>query len=227
MSRFTTTALARAGHPEMSFVFSDPPPMPNLEQLLLGYFESAVGAGVKFAAGQRIDFGGSLLRVFDRGDGTLGVRDVGSDGNDVQPESVHRALMRTWCRQEVAKSYDLLPSFPSPHQCAIVCTELEASRHALLLKRLESNTDDDSGWYVGCTNPGHDHGQEGNLGVALLLQLGDRYPWLDQFFALPVATDLIVEMDDRVHVPALWRGGGEPIAPKPGSYVAALNQSRG
>lgn len=225
MIRFATSGLAVHGHSEISFLFSEPVPVPNLEQLLLGFFESAVGSGVKFSAGQRIDLAGSLLRMFDREDGTLGVRDVGSDGNDIQPESVHRALMRTWCRQEVARSWDLTPAFPAPHQSAFICTQMEASRHALLLKHLEPTGPDDSGWYIGCTDPSHAHDTEEALGVVYLLQIGDRFPWLDQFFALPVGTDLIVEMNERVSVPALWRGEGEPIAPKPGSYVAALNKS--
>lgn len=225
MIRFATSGLGKLGHPEISFLFSDPAPVPNLEQLLLGYFENAVASGVKFSANQRIDLAGSLLRVFDRGDGMLGVRDVGSDGNDIEPESVHRALMRTWCRQEVARSYDLTPAFPAPHQRVIICNQLEASKHALLLKHLEPTTDDDSGWYIGCTDTKHDHNWEENLGVVYLLQVADRYPWLDQFFALPVGTDLIVEMDGRVTVPALWRGEGDPVAPNPGSYVAALNKA--
>lgn len=225
MISFETTGLAKHGHREIRFLFSEPAPVPNLEQLLLGYFESAVASGVKFEPGQRIDLAGSLLRMFEREDGTLGVRDVGSDGEDIQPESVHRALMRTWCRQEVARSWDLTPAFPSPHQRAIVCTQLEASKHAVLLKHLEPTGPDDSGWYIGCTDPEHKHDWEDNLGVVYLLQVGDRYPWLDQFFALPVGTDLIVEMDQRVRVPALWRGEGEPIPPNADSYVAALNKA--
>jgi hypothetical protein len=225
MISFATSGLGQHGHREIRFLFSEPVPVPHLERLLLGYFENAVASGVKFEPGQRIDLGGSLLRMFDRGDGTLGVRDVGSDGEDIAPESVHRALMRTWCRQEVARSWELTPSFPSPHHRAIVCSQLEASKHAVLLKHLEPTSPDDSGWYIGCTDPNHSHDSEDNLGVVYLLQIGDRYPWLDQFFALPVGTDLIVEMNQRVSVPALWRGEGEPIAPKPGSYVAALNQA--
>lgn len=224
MSTFRTQACARHGHPEISFVFAEPVRVPNLQSILIDYLEGSVERGVRYEVGQRIDLGGSLLRLFDRGDGTLGVRDVGSDGNDVNPESVHRALMRTWCRQEVARSFGLEPTFPSPEGRVTVCSEVHASKHAILLKRLAPTAPDDSGWYVGCTNERHDHDAPTALGAAYLLQLSDQLPWVDQFFALPVGTHLIVLMDERLSVPALWRDE-KLVAPLPGSYVAALNSA--
>jgi len=218
---YRTSACSRHGHPEVSFVFAERIPVPSLETILLDYFEGQVADGVRFAPGHNIDIGGSILRLFDRGDGTLGVRDVEPDGNVAEPESVHRSLMRTWLRQEVARSYGLSPEFPSASASALVCTATGASRHALMLKRTSPSNARDSGWYIGCTDERHDHDDPGNLQAVALVAIPEQFPWLDQFFALPVATDLVVEMAARVSVPVLWHP--DPIEPIAGSYVASLN----
>ena len=224
---FRTSACSPHGHPEVSFVFAEHVPVPGLEKMLLGYFERQVAGGVRFLPGQTIDLAGSVLRTFDRGDGTLGVRDAGADGQPVEPESAHRGLMRTWMRQEVARSYGFSPEFPALNAGALVCTATGTSRHALMLKRLPPVDARDSGWYVGCTDERHDHDQEANLQHVALGAIPQHFPWLDQFFALPVGTELVVEMAERVRVPVLWRAGqADPIPPLEGSLVAALNAAR-
>ncbi len=198
----------------------------GLERWLIDYFESNVAHGVRFEAGQKVDLGGSLLRLFDRGDGTLGVRDVAADGKDATPESVHRSLMRAWLRQQVAASYGLLASVPATSSTAILCSRVDTSTHALLLKRMRPTPNTlDSGWFIGCTDSSHDHDATYNLQVIYLAAASERFPWLDPFFSLPLRTDLIVEMEDgRPRVAVLWHGDGdEPIQPLAGTYVAALN----
>lgn len=226
---FRTSRCSPHGHPEVSFLFSERVPVPGLEGMLLGYFEGQVAHGVRFLPGQNIDIGGSLLRLFQRPDGTLGVRDVDVTTGDVAlPESAHRSLMRTWFRQEVARSYGLSPAFPAANARAIVCTATGASQHALMLKRMAPSNAGDSGWYVGCTREEHDHDDAKNLQAVALAAIAGQFPWLDQFFALPVGTDLVVEMGTRVSVPALWRPDrSDPIAPIPGSYIDALNNAAG
>jgi len=218
---FRTSSCARFSHPEVSFVFAERVPVPGLEKMLLGYFEGQVSRGVQFRPGQNIDIGGSILRLFDRGDGALGVRDVGPDGQVAEPESAHRSVMRTWLRQEVCRSYGLAPEFPGANVVALVCTATGTSRHALLLKRMAPTDPTDSGWFVGCTDESHDHDTAENLQAVRLSAIPTHFPWLDQFFALPVGTDLVVEMRDRVSVPVLWHP--DRIEPLPGSYVASLN----
>lgn len=223
--RFQTNTCSRHSHPEISFVFAERVPVPGAERLLLDYFESSVAQGVVFKAGQKVGIGGSLLRLFDRGDRTLGVRDVGPDGQDAEPESAHRSVMRTWLRQEVARSFGLEADFPATTATAILCTHTDQSTHALLLKRMSPTPNSpDSGWFIGCTDQTHDHDAKDALVVAHILAIAEKYPWLDQFFALPLRTDLVVEMEDRVRVPVLWYGDqADPRPPLAGSYVAALN----
>jgi hypothetical protein len=223
---FKTSSCARYGHAEFSFVLAERIPVPGLERMLLGYFEGHVARGVRFGPAQNIDLGGSILRLFDRGDGTLGVRDVGPDGNVVEPDSAHRSLMRTWLRQEVARSYGLSPEFPAPSARALVCTATGDSRHALMLKRMNPSDARDSGWYVGCTDPRHDHDNPANLLSTVVGTIPLHFPWLDQFLALPVGTELVVEMGARVSVPVLWRPDrADPVDAIPGSYVASLNSA--
>lgn len=220
---FRTQGCSKHSHPELTFQFAVRVPIPGLERVLLDYFEGEVARGVRFAPGQKIDIGGSLLRLFEREDGTLGVRDVGADGEDVEPESVHRSLMRTWLRQEVARSFGLPVEFPATDATAILCKNIDNSVGAILMKRASPMPDSrDSGWFVGCTDETHGHDEAEQLFVTHLLEVAERFPWLDQFFALPEETLLVVEMGERVKVPALWHRE-ELVAPLPGSYVASIN----
>lgn len=218
---FRTSDCSRYGHAEVAFVFAERIPVPGLERMLLGYIEGRVASGVRFRSGHDIDIGGSILRLFERVDGTLGLRDVGPDGQVVEPESAHRSVVRTWQRQEVARSYGLSPEFPGASASALVCTATGTSRHALMLKRTRPMDARDSGWYVGCTDERHDHEDPANLQAVALGTIPEQFPWLDPFFALPVDTDLVVEMAERVSVSVLWHPN--PIEPLAGSYVAALN----
>lgn len=222
-TRFCTRGCSSHRHPEVSFVFAEPVPVPGAERMLLDYFESAVARGVQFRPGQKVDIGGCLLGLFDRGDGSLGVRDIGPDAEFAEPESAHRSVMRTWCRQEVARSFGFEPLFPATDATAMICTELVNSGHAILMKRHEpvKVNPRDSGWFVGCTNKAHDHNAADALGLAYVMQIVEKFPWLDPFFALPIRTDLVVEMEDRPKLAVLWHGDQEdPIAPLEGSYVA-------
>lgn len=224
-ARFQTSACSAHAHPEISFVLAEPVAVPGIERTLLDYVEDLVQRGARLRPGQRVDLGGCLLRIFDRGDGTLGIRDVGFDGSDAEPESAHRSLMRCWLRQEVARSFGLEAEFPATQATAVVCSKLEESAHAILMKRMEPTPDTpDSGWFLGCTDEAHDHDAADNLLAEPLMALSERLPWIDQFVALPQGTDLVVEMAQRVRVPVLWHGdGGDAIDPLAGSYVAALN----
>lgn len=218
---FRTTACSAHGHPEVTLTLAERVPVPNIENTLLRYFESQVARGVVFSAGQTIDFVGLLLKLVARDDGTLGVSER---DDDRWVESVHGSLMQAYCRIEVARSFALAPEPPPAGSTAIVCSRLDDSKRAIMCKRAEPSPGTrDSGWYIGCTFEDHDHDDTEHLAVAPLAEVAKRYAWLGQFLALPVGTDLVVEMRERVSVPVLWRGE-DVVAPVAGSYVAALNQ---
>ncbi len=215
-----TSACGEHRHPEFSMRIAEPLPIPGLEGILVTYFETAVAEGTVFRAEQIVDFAGSALRLFDRPDGSLGVLElVGNDWSD----SVQAALLQSWYRQEVVRSFGLELSFPALNATALACTQLAASTRALLLKRQSATNRDDSGWFLGCTDESHDHGTVQNLVCLRICDLTHRFPWLGQFLALPVGTELVVEAQDgRISVPILWRGE-DPVEPRSGSYVEALN----
>ncbi len=219
---FRTVSCSAKGHPEICLRVAGDQRLPatiQMEAALLHFFESSVAAGTRFLPGQTVEFAGSILQLFARPDGTLGVADW-IDGAWV--DSVNDALMRTWLRQEVARSFGLDVVFPSQRDKVFICQQIHNSQESLLLKRGEVKPGD-TGWYVGCTDTSHDHEAPENLDIVPFTMITRDFPWLSQFFGLPPGTDLAVDMVTRVSVPVLWRGDDE-VSPLPGSYVAMLNE---
>jgi hypothetical protein len=221
---FRTVSCSAKGHPEICLRLAGEERLPlslHVEAPLLDFFESSVAAGTRFLPGHTVDFAGSVLSIFPRPDGTLGVAEW---SNSAWVDSVNEALNRAWLRNEVARSFALEAAFPSQRDKVLICNQIHNSQASLFLKRDKEEAEaGSSGWYVGCTDKSHDHDASENLDVIPITMITRDFPWLCQFFGLPYGTDLIVEMSSHVSVAVLWRGPDE-ASPAPGSYVAMLNE---
>jgi hypothetical protein len=218
---FRTTKCSAAQHREFTVRFGAPCPVPNLERMLLGYFEEAVAAGTRFKAGETVQLGWAVLRLIDRPDGTLGVLEPDLRGSLKWVESVDQSLFETWRQQEVLRSLGLDEYFSPPRQAqrAVVCTRVWESP-GLLMGRAKSTEALDSGWFVGCTDEGHDHEAAESLQAVPLIELAARSPALAQFFALPVGSDVAVRGPGRIKARIFFQE--QELTPKPGSYLHAV-----
>ena len=219
MQTYVTRRCSGFGHPEITLQLREQRSVP-VERMLLGYFEQAVARGSKFLPGQTVQVGSATLRLCTRRDGTLGIEEETAAG---WVESCDRSLMRVWLQKEVVASVGLEDelSFPQQHQTAMVA-ECALGSATLVLMRLqgEPGMEAFSGWSVACPQD-HEHGERG---FPTLLQLSDALPSLDQFLALPVGTAVLVMGPGRIRASVL-RNGSE-LTPRPGSYLAALNEGR-
>lgn len=225
--RFCTTRCRAAGHPEVSFAFRRTPPVPELERMLLSYFEDEVGAGTVFAAGQTVQLGWATLQLVDRGDGTLGVHERDMTFERGWVDSVDGALMQTWLQKEVAASLGLLYelSFPHQEQLAVVCKRVRDCSAFVLSRTTPSGRD--SGWFVGCADPSHDHDDRENLAPTMLYNVAVLAPSLTAFLALPPGVEVEVGTEPSEGEPSVRVSfSGRPLAPEPGSYLAAREAAR-
>jgi hypothetical protein len=223
-----TKSLARHGHREVTLQLAAPLPVPNLQDMLLKYFENAVARGTKFLPGQTVRFGWSALRLCERSDGTLGVEERALTAEPGWTESVDRALLDTWLQKEVCASVGLLEEMTFPKQDdTVMVADCALDGGSLLMIRLEADSlpQPFSGWTLTCAEE-HDHGERH---FVPLLAVAANQPGLVQFLALPHDTWLLISYvapDDaqpdvlRI-MPSIFRGDDE-LEPRPGSYIASM-----
>lgn len=199
-------------------------PVPGLEQPLLRWFEAEEARGVRFSAGQTVQFGWSTLRLTQRADGSLGVLEPDLQHELKWLESVDQAAFQAWQQKEVLSSLDLVDRADFPRQAlhAVVC-ERVFTAGALMLGRTEASAPTDSGWFVGCTDEAHDHQHEAALTIAPLVELAARLPRLVPWFALPAGVDVLLPVAARAR-PRIFVDG-EERAPREGSHLATLDRA--
>jgi hypothetical protein len=228
METYRTTKCGQHGHRELTVQLREPSPIPNLHNLLVDYFEDGVATGKQFKPGQTVRLGWATLRLCERADGTIGVEEREPAPTPTWVEGVDRALHDVWLQKEIVASVGLLDqlSFPS-HDEMMMISDCAIDAPALIMTRIAGDDlpEDFSGWMISCAED-HDHGERHALP---LLALAANHPGLVQLLALPRHAVVLVVYAEKPNAPegtariephVFWNG--EELAPKPGSYLAAL-----
>ena len=226
MLEHRTTRCQESGHAEFRFTFGQPLPVPNLEHLLLNYFESAVAQGTQFEPDQIVQMGCVILKLVQDGEGFLLLRALGDDADwhdDIGP-----ALMGLWRQQEVARSVDLTPDFIHPATSALVCTRATELLDVYFMQRTEREQASDSGWSIVCGDEDHDHNDPDSFIVLPLMSVVAMHPFLQEFLALPEGTEVVVEVvedaNGALRVSADIYVDEGLVEPGEDSYLGARNQ---
>jgi hypothetical protein len=226
MQQHRTTKCAAAGHREFTIQFAQKSPIPGAQDILLSYFEGAVGRGTKFLPGQTVQVGWSVLKLCERTDGTIGVQERELTPDVTWTESVDRAVSDVWLQKEVCASVGQELTFPRQDEDALVA-ECAMESDAIVMTRIagEDMPEGFSGWMLSCAHE-HDHGERRQLP---LLAIAAMNPSLVQMLALPHDTIVLALWKEKANAPAgmlriephVFRDGKE-IVPRDGSYLAAL-----
>ena len=123
-------------------------------------------------------------------------------------------------QKDVYESLDINTdiAFPNLREAIVQCAEWEDAT-SYILERTESSGNN-SGWYIGCTNPEHDHEDPKNLKTTSIYDILISHRDILPFLALPSNTAVLVE-NDRAYVS--FEGVEKP--PKLGSYLRARLES--
>ena len=217
-----TQSCSAHGHREFTLTFGEPLPVPGIERMLLDYLEGGVAQGLRFEPEETVLLGWAMLRVGARADGTLGLWEMDLGAESGWAERVDRSLMQTWQQKELVRSVGLeeLVDFPRQLQLGTVCNKV-LERTSYMLSRSAPADEEDSGWFLGCDDLGHDHDRPENVARVQLLSVVDRLPFLAQFLALPATSQVVVLGPGRIRA-ELWHGERK-LQPSPGSYLESLN----
>ncbi|GAB1640062.1 hypothetical protein [Krasilnikovia sp. MM14-A1259] len=221
-----TSDCARFGHPEITFHLTRESPIPDIHRVLVDYFEGRVAGGTRFRAGEGVRLGWATLLLFDRGDGTLGVKERVIAPDVEWTDSVDRALRDLWCQREINDSVGLLDELDFPTQDELVMAAdcaLEAG--PVFMVRLDDASEGFSGWSLTCPED-HDHGRRS---LVPLMAVAANLPGLVQLLALPRGVSVLVQWiakadmpSGQLHIePHVFREG-QVLPARPGSYLAAL-----
>lgn len=187
---------------------------------LLTFLERSVAAGTRYEPGQALRVGWADTLVTGSEDGQLTLLEPDWLGwlPFTYVPSVTKTLLHLRRQKDVGESLDLLDrlSFPSFLQSALVCNQLGA-RDCGVMERVGGGGHD-SGWFLGCGAPDHDHNDPGNLTRASLYEVACLLPGTAQFCALPPGVNLAFG-GERSLIVSL---DGREVAIREGSYLHAL-----
>jgi hypothetical protein len=129
-------------------------------------------------------------------------------------ESVSTTLHHLRLQKDTVESVGLDAEFPSIIQSAIKCSRYDDSRYFFVSRSNPSVQD--SGWFLGCDDPGHDHNDPKTLQRTSLYELACFRDDFVPFAALPPTSSILVR-HQQIQV---WHQD-EKCAFKPGSYLHA------
>lgn len=218
--RAVTRTCRHHGHPE--FVLDYDPAIviePDVEWLL-DFLERSVGSGTKYRTQETIRIGWTDTLIEQTDSYHLLLLEPDWTGRlplEYIP-GVTRTLAHLRRQKDVAESLGLGErlSFPTIRQSAIVCNQLGA-RDCGVMDRAQTEGQD-SGWFFGCDDPGHDHNDASVLRRISLYEVGCRVPEVVQFCALPPGLNLLHGSAEKIVV--CLDGHGVEI--RKGSYLERL-----
>jgi len=224
MAVHQTTSCRRHRHPEFRITY-DPALVPVEDDVrwFVGWLEEAVAGGELFADGQTCQVGWIVTEVRAGPDGCLALWEPDMRQMPVaRVESVSYTLAHLRRQKDVCESVLAARelSFPSMLQSAIICTRL-GKTEGVVMERSEPSGSD-SGWFCGCRGDKHDHNSISELRMVSLYEAAVRYaPQIVPYLALPEG--VLIGADDAA--PTIFRHG-QPLAFKPGSYLAMRYRDR-
>jgi hypothetical protein len=205
-------------HPEFAVEWSGDATLKPWLTRFLEWLENEVATGTRFETGEIVQFGWSFLKVTPRLDGTLALFEPDFTSMPAAfVDSVSNTLLHTMLQRFAANSLDLTSAMeiPSLRQSCIVCSRL-SQQEGVILDRARPSDEQDSGWFFGCTQPGHDHNDPKELERKSLYEvaaLGDSR--LIPFLTLPPGVKVYLEESTL----AVWQEGKE-LKCEPDSYLA-------
>ncbi len=214
-SRVVTTACG-GGFPEFHLKYNSRKVLERDVAWLVRYLENAVVSGEEYAHGNTLQVGWVVVQIREVGaSGRLSVFEPDFKGLPIRfTESVTSSLWHLRLQLGAVESLGLQADFPNSRQSALCCSRLGVAGSDIFLRR-DGSEGNDSGWFVGCADSGHDHNEPGNLKRLSLYELVCRYYSVVDFLAFPAGYGFVL----RGKALDILSESGHVI-PEPGSLLA-------
>lgn len=174
---------------------------------LLGFIATYVnGQSRRILAGQKLRYGWSLLRfrtcTLEDGEqaaGRLVIQELRDPLHESEPafeDGARRAVELVAAQGNVFAHYHITADaeYPFRTQFALLCDRVPPLGTSLpqpiYAERLWEPDSEDSGWFISCADPDHDHENAESLGRVHLLHVVERFPRIFPYLALPVTFSL-------------------------------------
>lgn len=183
----------------------------------VAYLSAEVAKGTEYEAGQTIQVGWAMDRFEKNGDRLV----LTEPDFEEFPIRFVRGVTNTFRQLRLQKSVcesiglEDQMDFPNILQTGIACVRHEDSV-GFAMERTKPEGQD-SGWFVGCDDPKHDHNNPANLRRASLYELAHLKPDCIPFFALPEHT-FVQREESRIEL--FFKK--EKLEIKGGSFLARL-----
>lgn len=191
---------------------------------LLGFIGTYVnGQSRRILAGQTLRYGWTLLRFRESAPedreaiaGRLVIQELRDPLHDTEPafeDGARRAVELVAAQGNVFAHYHITADaeYPFRSQFVLLCDRVpplaSTFPQPLYAERLWEPDAEDSGWFVACTDPDHNHDSANTLGRVHLLHLVERFPHIFPYLALPTASTLVFDGDtSAVYLPGADEG---------------------
>lgn len=201
MIETTTKDFRTFNHEEFS-IYHDGDELTNGGvNLLNDYLKSCIQSGEIFRPEETIQFGWMVLKIKRLTDVYLTLYEPDMHSFPiVWVRNVSNSIMHWRIQKFVADSVGLTEkmAFPSIFQSMIICKNVFNTNEFLLAR--DTVKQDDSGWFVGCTNTDCEHNNPENLSRVSLYRMFIDFPRLMMFYALPPESMVIYSGPDKIKV---------------------------
>jgi hypothetical protein len=218
-----TTNCSKYGQQEISVAYEQEKVLESDVKWLLEWLESEVTNGRRFLPSETIQIGWMLTKLEPFGDGILKIYEPDMKSFPVKfVDSVTHTLTHLRFQKMVAESIGVADelSFPPLNHSAVTCNRFR-EHVGIFMDRLKPK-DSDSGWFIGCDDPNHDHQDRNNLRRKSLYELVVRHEQsIISYLALPAGISVHI----RDGVPS-FRRGEKQLAILPNSFLAASHSRK-
>jgi hypothetical protein len=173
---------------------------------ILKYIGDYVTASQKtIKTGETMRYGWSTIRFTPSSDGMyLSIEELANPFSPTSERYVLGAATALTILQEQdntvrRNSGKSIGHHPHRSELAVICRHVTPKSQLLVFDRLKSTRQDDSGWFVGCGNPNHDHNNVDELGRMHLVHLADVNPKIVAYLAMPEDSRVVFD-DGRIIV---------------------------
>ncbi len=214
MSLYTTSDLSSYGHKEFQLHYANAL-RPDVE-IIADIIRTTVSTGGSLKPGDTIQIGCSLCRVIDRGE-HLGLEEPSFLSDPIQwVDSVDSTARHLRLQMAAAESCNLGSdlNFPSITNTAFVCSSIDQTE-GIFMDRVHPLSNQDSGWFVACSDQNHNHDSNENLKQESLYALTLRKPAVIPFLGFPIGTTAMIRRDQKPQVLL----HGSMLRPEENSYL--------
>ncbi|MEQ8351804.1 MAG: hypothetical protein RH862_09990 [Leptospiraceae bacterium] len=220
MPQYITYDLTSYAHREFLLEYTNAQ-RPDVE-LIADILRTSISTGTPLEPGDKVQIGCYLCRVIDRGD-YLGLEEPSFPSDPLEwVDSVDATAHYLRLQKAAAESCNLADdlSFPAITHTAFVCSAID-SAEGIFMDRVGPVSDQDSGWFIACSDQNHDHDSRDNLRQESLYVLSIKKPVVIPFLGFPVGTTAMIKPDERPRV--LLHGA--MIRPEHDSYLDRASET--